>query len=211
MIVQSKALPLTNLSTLVNFNCGGGVVSEVLINRMNQYLPKGVFVAYGMTELAGIITSNSLKPRLGSVGHLVNGTTVAIIDAEGKRCGIGKDGEICFLMQHPFLGYFGDAAGSAAHVDNEGWLHSGDIGHFDEDGYLFVVDRLTEMLAYKGFQISPAQIESVILKVPGVKLVSVVGIPDEVCTNLLAAMVLRNSDVSVSELEIMETVKRMDT
>lgn len=160
-----------------------------------------------MTELAGIISSNFPEPRAGSVGQLVSGTTIKIVDDKGNRCGIGEDGEICFLLQFPFLGYYGDAAATEAFMDGDGWLHSGDSGHFDTDGYLYVVDRLKEILKYRSYQVSPSELEAVILKHPGVMSVCVVGIPNAMCTDLPAAVVLKNDAIDVTEQEIADIVK----
>lgn len=163
-----------------------------------------------MSEAAGMISLNYPEPRPGSVGQLVNDITVKIIDGTtGNRCGIGKDGEICFLFQHPFLGYYGDADSTNAAVDSDGWLHSGDIGHFDAEGYLFIVDRIKDIIKHRGYQISPSEIEEVILKHQGVTSVCVVGIPDVLWTDLPAAVVLKNGDVDVTEREIMDSIKSM--
>lgn len=135
-----------------------------------------------------------------------------IVDDKGNRCGIGENGEICFLLQIPFLGYYSDGtAMDTACVDSDGWLHSGDIGHFDEDGFLFVFDRKKDILKYRGYTISPSQIEAEILKHPGVVLVCVVGIPDAMCTELPASVVLKNAAVNVTEQEIIDIVKGTDS
>lgn len=160
-----------------------------------------------MTELGGVISSNYPVPRAGSVGQLISGTTIKIVDDKGIRCGIGMDGEICFLLQIPFIGYHGDAAATEAFVDSDGWFHSGDSGHFDEDGFLFVVDRLKEILKYRGYQISPSEIEEAIINHPGVLSVCVVGISDTNCTDLPAAVVLKNEAADVTEQEIIDIVK----
>lgn len=210
LLLQSKALTTTNLSSLVKYNCGGSIVPQELCNRINHYLPNSIYVGYGMSEAAGMISLNYPEPRPGSVGQLVNDITVKIIDGTtGNRCGIGKDGEICFLFQHPFLGYYGDADSTNAAVDSDGWLHSGDIGHFDAEGYLFIVDRIKDIIKHRGYQISPSEIEEVILKHQGVTSVCVVGIPDVLWTDLPAAVVLKNGDVDVTEREIMDSIKSM--
>lgn len=175
---------------------------------MQQFLLNGdVYAVYGMSETAGGISSNYPVPRPGSVGQLLSGLTVKIIDDNGNRCGVDKDGEICVLLQHPFLGYYGDADATNASVDSEGWLHTGDLGHFDVDGYLFVVDRLKDILKYGNYQISPSEIEGAILQHRGVSSVCLVGIPDVVWTDLPAAVVVKNDTVDLSEQEIMESIK----
>lgn len=210
MLLRSESLTSTKLSSLVKYFIGGSVVSQELCIRINQFLPTRIYVAYAMTELSGTISSNFPNPRAGSVGQLVSGNTIKIIDDKGNRCGIGKDGEICYLPNIPFFGYYGDVTLTQSVVDSDGWLHSGDNGHFDEDGYLFVVDRFTEILMYRGIQVSPSEIEEVILKHPGVIVVCVVGIPDAMCTELPAAIVMKDASVDVTEQEIMDRVKSKD-
>lgn len=207
LLLQSKSLTSTKLSSLVKYFIGGSVVPQELCNRINQFLPTCIYVVYAMTELGGTISSNFPKPRAGSVGQLISGNTIKIIDDRGDQCGIGKDGEICVRPKLPFLGYYSDAVLSDSFVDSDGWMHSGDSGHFDADGYLFVLDRLKERLTYRGAQISPSEIEEVILKHPGVTTVCVVGIPDEICTELPAAIVMRNEAIELTEHEIKDHVK----
>lgn len=207
LLLQSKALTATSLSSLVKYNCGGSIVPQELCNRIKHFLPNSIYVGYGMSEAAGIVSLNYPDPRPGSVGLLVNGITAKIIDDTGNRCGVGKDGEICLLLQHPFLGYYGDVDSTNAAIDSDGWLHSGDIGHFDEDGYLFIVDRIKDIIKHRGYQISPSEIEDVILKHRGVTSVCVVGIPDVLWTDLPAAVVLRSDDFDVTERELMDSIK----
>lgn len=164
-------------------------------------------MAYGLSEVAGRVAFNYPKPRTNSVGHLHNGVNVKIIDKNGNRCGIAEDGEILIRTPYPFLGYYNDAKKYAAAVDSEGWLYSGDIGHFDADGYLFIVDRLKDMLYYGDFWVSPFEIEQVILKHRGVISTCVVGIPDLKWTELIAAVVVKNNDYDVTEFDIEDGVK----
>lgn len=211
-LVQSKALASANLSSMIKYNCGGSVTPTELCSRINKFLPRSIYVAYGMSEMAGIITLNFPEPRAGSVGQLGNGTTLKIVDDDGNRCGIGENGEICYLLQIPFLGYYTDGAFTdIACVDSDRWLHSGDVGHFDEDGFLFVLDRKTDIIKYRGYTISPSQVEAEILKHPGVVTVCVVGVPDAMCTELPASVVLKNAAVNVTEQEIIDIVKGTDS
>lgn len=130
-----------------------------------------------------------------------------IVDDKGDRCGIGKDGEIFCLPQIPIIGYYGIPEA----VDSDGWFHTGDIGHFDEDGFLFVIDRKADMLNYRGHQISPSAVEAAILKHPGLVAACVVGIPDAICTELPATVVLKYEAANVTEQEINDIVKSTDS
>lgn len=208
VLLQCKTLPTTNLSSLLIFVCTGSMVTQELCSRMNEYLPKSIYVGYGMTEAGGIVSLNYPEARPGSVGQLTRGVTAKVIDVHGNRCGIGKDGEVCILLQQPFLGYYGDAVATAAAVDSDGWIRTGDIGHFDEDGYLFFAERLKSLITHLDYHISPSEMEDAILKYRGVISVCVVGIPDDVlCTDLPAAVIVKNDDVDVTEQEIMDGIK----
>lgn len=207
-VLRSKDLTSTKLSSLNKFFCAGSVVPEELCDQINQFLPNRLVLLYAMTELAGTITSTFFEHRAGSVGQLVSGTTIKIIDDKGNVCGAGTDGEICVRLQLPILGYYGDASIKTDElVDCDGWLHSADFGHVDEDGFLFVLDRLKEILKYDGYHISPSEIERVILKHPGVISVCVVGIPDVRFTELPAAVVVKSEAVDLTEQEIKDIVK----
>lgn len=174
---------------------------------MNKFLPDSIFVTYGMSEVAGVLTINISTSQPGSVGQLRNGYTVKIIDDDGNHCGIGQNGEICIAMQYPNMGYYNDAENSAVAFDSEGWFHTGDVGHFDDDGYLFLVDRVRDIIKFTYYMISPSEVEEVIMKHPGVVAVCVVGIPDMLWTELPAAVVMKNDDYDVTESEIADAVK----
>lgn len=187
--------------------CAGAAVHEELCHRMKKYLPGGdIYVVYGMSEAAGIITVNYPDARPGSVGQLACGTSVKIIDDEGNHCAIGERGEICLKMRYDFLGYYGNEEETTKTLDSNGFIHSGDVGYFDEDGFLYLVDRKKDILKYKNNQISPSEIENIILKLDGIKNVCVVGIPDMECTDLPAAVIIRSENSRVTEKEIYDIV-----
>lgn len=207
MILQHADLKKSDLSAIKEFWSGGSIVHNYLINKMNQYLPNGkVYIGYGMTE--GTVVTNSLpEPLLGSVGQVVDGIQIKIIDDDGNKCGIGTDGEICIFTKYPFLGYYGDTELSKSVFDSDGFILSGDIGHFDENGHLYVVDRKKDILKYRNSQISPSELESIIQKHDGVKLVCVFGIPDLICTDLPAAAIVKSGNCHVTEDEIKTLIK----
>lgn len=128
---------------------------------------------------------------------------VQIVDDEGRRQGPNVDGELYVKTTFRFLGYWGDDMATAETVDKDGWLHTGDIGHFDENGFLYVVDRKKDILKYRNYQISPSELENLILRCDGVANVCVVGIPDDVSTDLPAAVVVKaaGKDVSCEMIE----------
>lgn len=210
MIIQHAAIEKTDLSSLTHYWCGGSVVHDELIIKMNKYLTNGrVYVAYGMTEGNTAITSSISEQLLGSVGQVGDCVQVKIVDDDGNKCGINVDGEICFHAKNLFLGYYGNEAETKSVFDRDGFMHTGDVGHFNENGFLFLVDRKKDILKYRNSQISPSEIESVIQKLDGVELVCVVGIPDLVCTDLPAAAILKSATGNITEAEVNSIVKGM--
>lgn len=158
-----------------------------------------------MTETTLIATFPYLSNNgQDSVGFLFNGFRAKIIDDDGQKCGLGIDGEICLKSNYKFLGYYSNEKATMEAIDDDGFLMTGDIGHFDKNGYLYVVDRKKEMLKYCGMQISPSEIESFLLTSVKVKAACVVGIPDDK-GDLPAAVVIPN-DKSLSEDELFNMV-----
>jgi 4-coumarate--CoA ligase len=99
--------------------------------------------------------------------------------ASGDALGIDADGEVWVRGPQVMKGYLNNPAATAATIDSDGWLHTGDIGHIDADGHLYIVDRLKELIKYKGFQVAPAELEAVLLTHPAVADAAVIGLPDE--------------------------------
>ena len=99
--------------------------------------------------------------------------------ATGNSVGIDVDGELCVRGPQVMAGYLNNPTATSNIIDSDGWLHTGDIGHMDADGYLFIVDRLKELIKYKGFQVPPAEIEALLLTHPCVADAAVIGLPDE--------------------------------
>lgn len=209
LLLQSDRLCQSSLSSLKRYFCGGSFVSKELCESMNKYLINGnIQVAYGMTELAGILSMNTTTNNLKSVGKLGNNSKVKLIDSNGQQCGINETGEICCMPLYPFLGYYGDEQNTKQILDDEGWIHSGDIGYFDDEGLLYIVDRKKDILKYMNYQISPSEIEDIILNCLGVSNVCVVGVPDLVKTDLPAALIVRkNIGPKVTAEEIKDLVK----
>lgn len=202
LILQSPLVEKINLSSVTSYFCGGSPVPNYFIEQMNKLLKNGkVIVAYGLSEIAGICTMNNSGIKT-SIGQLAPMVLMKIISEDGTLQGVEENGEICTRSYYTFLGYFGDEKETKTMLDSEGWLHTGDIGHFDKNGNLFIVDRKKDILKYKNYQISPSDIESVIIKHSKVSAVCVIGIPDQIATELPAAVVvlLDNSDVTKTEI-----------
>ncbi|XP_031621710.1 4-coumarate--CoA ligase 1-like isoform X2 [Contarinia nasturtii] len=205
MILKSERLDHTNLSSLNILAVTGGKCSLNVQNEINARLPNGkVFAVYGLSESAGPMTCS--LGNTDSVGQLVSFFTIKIIDEDGKRCGVGENGEVCFKTNYTFLGYYDNQKATDEAFDVEGYFLTADIGHFDEDGNLFIVDRRKDIIKYCGYQISPSQIESYLVGVAGVKAVCLIGIASDMGTDLPTAFVVRNEESNITEADVIKLV-----
>ncbi|WP_404816338.1 4-coumarate--CoA ligase family protein [Streptomyces thermolineatus] len=142
--------------------------------------------AYGMTELSPgthVVPLDAQDPPPGAVGRLLPSTELRIVsvteDGGGapRDLGVDEEGEILVRGPQVMKGYLGRPDATAATVDADGWLHTGDVGRVDADGWLYVVDRVKELIKYKGYQVAPAELEAVLLTHPDVADAAVVGVP----------------------------------
>jgi acyl-CoA synthetase (AMP-forming)/AMP-acid ligase II len=139
-----------------------------------------VFQAYGMTEASPAVTATPIyqDAPVDSVGIVLPNTVCKIADpVTGEALGPGHDGELLFRGPQIMRGYLDDPASTARAFDSEGFYRSGDIGHIDHQGRLFVVDRIKELIKYKGYQVVPAELEAILLSHPAVADAAVIGLP----------------------------------
>ncbi|GAB0090744.1 4-coumarate--CoA ligase 1 [Sergentomyia squamirostris] len=207
-LVNSPLIEKDTMAKLKCMMCGGGIVTQELADSVKAYLYNGSFViTYGMTE-TGVISTLFVPTSKVSVGTLIAGVTVKIFDEEGKNLGVGESGEIVVKTGTQFLGYYNKPKATAETLDMDGWVHTGDIGHFDEDGFLFVTGRRKDMFKYNNYQITPSELEEILEKHPGVLHAVVVGIPDSIRMNLPAAVVVRKNVSTVSAEELAHLVEK---
>jgi acyl-CoA synthetase (AMP-forming)/AMP-acid ligase II len=166
--------------------------------------------AYGMTELSPgthVVPLDALHDAPpGTVGKLIAGTEMRIVslDDPDKDLGIGESGEILIRGPQIMKGYLGHPDATAAMIDPDGWLHTGDVGHVDADGWLFVVDRVKELIKYKGFQVAPAELEALLLTHPGIADAAVIGVYNDDNNEVPHAYVVRQPTATdLSEGEVM--------
>ncbi|MGA5039383.1 4-coumarate--CoA ligase family protein [Streptomyces capoamus] len=154
--------------------------------------------AYGMTELSPgthVVPLDRLHDApAGTVGRLIAGTEMRIVslDDPHEDLGTGAPGEILVRGPQVMKGYLGRPDATAALIDPDGWLHTGDVGHVDDDGWLFVVDRVKELIKYKGFQVAPAELEALLLTHPGIADAAVTGAHDDDGNEIPHAFVVRH-------------------
>lgn len=200
-----------DLSTVKSVWCGAAPLSAETINLALKRLPncKGIFQAYGMTETSLAATKDSEQddvPRKpGSGGYPLAGVQVKVVDIETRRkLGPNQQGEICIKGPVVMKGYVGSEQASRDMFDEENYLKTGDIGYYDKDACFFVVDRLKELIKYKGNQVAPAAVESVILQHNAVAECGVVGAPDEAAGELPTAFVVLKPGASLTEAELIQ-------
>jgi 4-coumarate--CoA ligase len=167
----------------------GGDIAEAAAKRLGCSMAQG----YGMTELSPVTHAIAEgEYRAGSVGTLVAGTEARLVDPETNQdVATGERGEIWVRGPQVMKGYLNNAEATAATIDAEGWLHTGDVGVVDEDGHTFIVDRLKELIKYKGFQVPPAELEALLLTNPQIVDAAVIGVPDEEAGEVPKAFVVR--------------------
>jgi acyl-CoA synthetase (AMP-forming)/AMP-acid ligase II len=157
----------------------GGPAAEAFTRRLGTQLVQ----AYGMTEVSGATHVGScvpghIKPTSG--GTLLPNVECLVVDpVSGDAVERGEQGEIWVRGPIVMQGYLGRPDATAATIDAEGWLHTGDVGYVDADGDIFIVDRVKELIKYKGLQVAPAELEAVLLGHPAVADAAVIPSPDE--------------------------------
>ena len=128
-------------------------------------------------------------------------TLTRVVDiASRENLGANQEGELWISGPQVMKGYLNNPQATAATVDADGWLHTGDVGYADEDGYFWIVDRVKELIKYKGLQVAPAELEALLITHPAVADAAVIGVPDEEAGELPKAFVVRKGDVTEDEL-----------
>ncbi|WP_336320895.1 4-coumarate--CoA ligase family protein [Streptomyces lavendofoliae] len=152
--------------------------------------------AYGMTELSPgthVVPLDATDPPPGTVGRLLPNTEMRLLslDDPAEDAAPGEEGEIAIRGPQVMKGYLGRPDATAAMIDSDGWVHTGDVGRVDEDGWLFVVDRVKELIKYKGYQVAPAELEALLLTHESVADAAVIGVYDEDGEEVPKAYVVR--------------------
>ncbi|KAK7794551.1 hypothetical protein R5R35_009671 [Gryllus longicercus] len=165
-------------SSLRVINFSGCNLSPVLQGLAMKKLGCPVVRYYGLTEsLLLVFPGPKTAEKPGTVGKVSINIAMKIVDVEtGRAVGPNKEGEICFKSPMTFTGYYNNPEATAATIDKDGWVHTGDAGYYDEDGYFYIVDRYKELMKYKNMHVAPGDIENVLTTHEGVRDAAVVGI-----------------------------------
>ena len=193
-----------DLSKLETMHCGAAPLPVEVANAACERLGVRISYGYGMTELSPLSHlsySGNNKEHEGSVGLCLPNTTCKIVGTENRvELGPGEEGEVCVRGPQVMKGYLGQPEATSEIIDSEEWIHTGDVGYADADGALFIVDRLKELIKYKGRQIAPAELEAVLLSHPSVADAAVIPSPDESAGEVPIAFVALKESASATEI-----------
>ncbi|XP_017047049.1 4-coumarate--CoA ligase 1 [Drosophila ficusphila] len=197
-----------DLSSLMVLLCGAAPLSRETEDQIKERI--GVpFIrqGYGLSESTlSVLVQNDDFCKPGSVGVLKVGIYAKVIDPDtGKLLGANERGELCFKGDGIMKGYIGDSKSTQTAI-KDGWLHTGDIGYYDDDFEFFIVDRIKELIKYKGFQVPPAEIEALLLTNDKIKDAAVIGKPDEEAGELPLAFVVKQANVQLTENDVIKFV-----
>ena len=198
-----------DLSSLRLAVTGAAAVPVEMIERMRRELTfRTILTAYGLTESTGVVTMCLAEDDAHTISHTsgraIPGVEVRIVNEQNHELPRGESGEIVCRGYNVMPGYFADHDATRAAIDDDGWLHTGDVGVMDERGYVTITDRMKDMFIVGGFNAYPAEIENSLLAHPGVAQVAVVGAPDERMGEVGHAFVVRRPGTEVAEADLIE-------
>lgn len=203
-LAKSPAVSGRDFSAVRKLFSGAAPLGADVIGQCTARVGAVLQQGYGLTETSPATHVTPEDPALlkpGSVGVPVANTECRVVDpATGEDAPRGQDGEIWIRGPQVMLGYLNQPDATRATIDDDGWLHTGDIGHADEDGQFFIVDRLKELIKYKGMQIAPAELEAVLLSHPAVADAAVVPRPDEDAGEIPQAFVVLKAPATADEI-----------
>jgi len=175
----------------------------------------GFVQVYGMTETTGAITylpsedhSVEGNQRMRSAGKPYPGGEMAVLDAEGKELPRGQTGEIATRSNNNMVGYWKLPDASKSVMTKDGWLRTGDAGYMDEDGYIYIQDRIKDMIISGGENIYPAEVENAIFGHPAIADVAVVGVPDEKWGESVKAIVVKKPGADISADDVIAHARK---
>ncbi len=197
-LARHPAIADRNLSALRHITCGAAPLGAELEEELAQRMGCDVSQIYGLTETSPIthmVPLFSGAGKRGSVGPPVPGTECRLVDPQtGTDAAPGERGEVWVRGPQVMRGYLNNAEATAAMIDRANWLHTGDLGVADEDGWLTIADRVKELIKYKGLQVAPAELEAILNAHPQVADCAVIGVPDNEAGEVPKAFVVPVGD-----------------
>lgn len=198
-LAKHPAVDDADLSSLRILMSGAAPLGAELAETVSKRLGVPTIQGYGLTETSPVTHATPLERiKFGKIGLPVPGTETRIVDPETRAD--GTRGELWIRGPQVMAGYLNNEDATRHTIDGDGWLHTGDVAEVDEDGYFAIVDRLKELIKYKGFQVPPAELEAILINHPAIADCAVIGVPDEEAGELPKAFVVCSGEVSDDEI-----------
>jgi long-chain acyl-CoA synthetase len=192
--------PADAFASVRNASTGAAKMPEEAIRRLRERFGLELSEGYGLTEASPVVTSSrGLEIRVGSVGKVLEGIEVRLVDDTGEDVLDGDAGEIWVRGPNVFQGYLDDPESTARVLTDDGWLRTGDIAVTDADGYLYLIDRAKDLIIVSGFNVYPKEVEDVLMEYPGVVEVGVIGVPHPHTGEAVKAFVVAAPGVHLDE------------
>ncbi|NEO98574.1 MAG: long-chain-fatty-acid--CoA ligase [Symploca sp. SIO2E9] len=203
----------TDFSSLAHIVYGGSPIAESLLRAGMSTFDCNFVQIYGMTETGNCAVclpadahTSSNPERLKSAGKPFPSVSVVTLDSEGKNLAPFQVGEICIKSPANMIGYW-KLPEATAKTLIDGWIHTGDAGYCDEEGYIYICDRIKDMICYAGENVYPAEIENILYQHPAIAEVAVIGIPDEDFGEAIKAIVVLKAEMKATALDIINFVR----
>ncbi|KAI4295290.1 hypothetical protein L6164_035351 [Bauhinia variegata] len=224
MVVPPLVLALAKNPMVADFDLssirlvlsGAAPLGKELEDALRSRVPQAILgQGYGMTEAGPVLSmclgfaKQAFPTKAGSCGTVVRNAELKVVDPDtGSSLGYNGAGEICIRGHQIMKGYLNDHNATAATIDADGWLHTGDIGYVDEDDEIFIVDRVKELIKFKGFQVPPAELEGLLISHPSIADAAVVPQKDPVAGEVPVAFVVRSNGFDLTEEAVKEFIAK---
>ena len=209
LLLDHPGVAETDFSRLKYVTYGASPIPLDLMREAMRVMGCGFVQMYGMTETTGTIVALDPEdhvpegsPRMRSVGRPLAGVEIKVIDEAGRPVGVGTVGEIATRSNKNMRGYWNNPEATAATIDADGWLRTGDAGYLDADGYLYIHDRVKDMIISGGENVYPAEVENALYSHPAVADVAVIGVPDPKWGEAVKACVVLKPGKALSEADL---------
>ncbi|GLJ42765.1 hypothetical protein SUGI_0886780 [Cryptomeria japonica] len=212
-LTKSPIVTKYDLSSLKRIGSGGAPLGKETIDEFMALFPNiEVSQGYGLTESSGAVTFTSTgeeKKKYGTAGLLAANVEAKIVDVVSKKAlPPNQRGELWLRGPTIMKGYFSNDEATATTLDSEGWLKTGDLCYFDEEGFLFVVDRIKELIKYKGYQVAPAELEELLLSNPEISDAAVIPYPDKEAGQIPMSFIVRKAGSKLNEEDVKSFVSK---
>ncbi|NJL20326.1 MAG: fatty acid--CoA ligase [Leptolyngbyaceae cyanobacterium SM1_3_5] len=196
----------TDFSSLDTVVYGGSPIAETLLNQAIELFGCGFFQIYGMTETGNCAitltaTDHAMPHRLKAAGSPFPGVEIAVVNSHSQKVPQGEIGEICIRSPANMIGYW-KLPEATAKTLIDGWIHTGDAGYLDEDGYVYICDRIKDMICYASENIYPAEVENVLYQHSAIAEVAVIGVPDSQWGETVKALIVLKPGAEATALDI---------